>query len=492
MSSLAHASIHGVAWTLLRVLGQTGIGFGVGIYLARTLEVRDFGLMAIAMSLIGFSELLSGLGVEASLIQRPTLTPKHLSVAFLLSLAMALLLFLLFALLGIPLAHFFDQPELAKMLPVLGLGQCFATMGMVPRAILRRRFDYKKLSKIELAAYMLGYALTSIALTLAGFGVWGMVLGTVAWFFLSCIFLYRAANTRLRPAWSLPEVRDLLNFGVLITVKSAINYLSFTVSDFMIGKFFGPAQLGLYSRAQQVAQLPLQKIASVFSSVMFPIYASIQNEPRRLAEAYLKTVAVVSLLTMPPLAVMSVGSELLITGLYGEKWLPAAPVLSLLCLAAMLVCVLHLAGALVEANNQVWTEVKYQTVYFCMKVVGFCFAVRGELVHMALVMLLGALFLYLVMGRLAQKIIDSNWIEFFKVQAPGVVIALLLAGAAALFLPFLEQMAFRRPVALAILVAYSALLYGFVLWLMPDRWLFGAKQMIVAKFLRRRSAEVVE
>ena len=490
MSNLAHTSIHGVAWTLLRVLGQTGIGFGVGIYLARTLEVRDFGLMAIALSLIGFSELLSGLGVEASLIQRPTLTPQHLAVAFLLSLAMAILLFLLFALLGTPLAHFFDQPELARMLPVLGLGQFFATLCMVPRAILRRRFDYKRLSKLELTAYLLGYALNSVCLAMAGFGVWSLVLATVTWFFLSCILLYRAADTRLRPVWSSPEAHDLLNFGVLITVKSVINYVAFTASDFMIGKFLGPTNLGLDSRAQQVAQLPLQKIASVFSSVMFPIYASIQNDQRRLAEAYLKTVAAVSLLTMPPLAVMSVSSEVLIGGLYGEKWLPAAPVFSLLCLAGMLICIFHLAGALVEACNQVWSEIKYQTVYFFFMLSGYYVAVQGELIDVAWVVFVGAMFLYLTMGRLALQIIGANWGVFFKAQTPGAMIGLALGTAAALFLPFLAQLALPRPLALAVLFAYSALLYGGILWLIPDRWVFGAKQMIVARLLKRRSREV--
>ena len=72
---------------MLRVLGQTGIGFGVGIFLARTLEVKDFGLMAIAMILIGLAEMISSLGVEASLIQRLSLTIWGLFTVLLLVLA---------------------------------------------------------------------------------------------------------------------------------------------------------------------------------------------------------------------------------------------------------------------------------------------------------------------------------------------------------------------------------------------------------------------
>lgn len=485
---LARTSIHGVAWTLLRVLGQTGIGFGVGIYLARTLEIQDFGLMAIAMSLIGLSELISGLGVEASLIQRQVLSSRHLSVAFSMSLIMAAVLFIFFALLGWPLAKFFNQPELAWMLPVLGLGQCFATAGMVPRAILRRRFDYKLLSKIEISAYFLGYALTSVILATLGFGVWSMVLATVLWFFLSCVLLFRAAKAGLRLAWFATEARELLNFGVLITAKSVINYLAVSSSDFMIGKFLGAMGLGLYSRAHQLAYLPLQKIASVFSSVMFPIYASVQNDHRRLTEAYLKTVAAVSLLTIPPLAVTAMASELVVGGLYGSKWLPAAPIFSVLCLAGMLVCILHLAGALVEATDNVLSEIKCQAMYFVILLVGFSIAVQYSLLAVAWVVVTGALFLYLAMGHLALRILKARWADFFLAQLLGVVIALVMAAVTALILPWLAGWGGARSAQLAILIAFSVVFYLAALWLVPDRWVFGAKQLIVAKILKRRAA----
>lgn len=475
---------------MLRVLGQTGIGFGVGIYLARTLEIEDFGLMAIAMGLIGLSELISGLGVEASLIQRQTLTSRHLSVAFSMSLIMAAVLFLLFSLLGLPLAHFFDQPELARMLPVLGMGQCFATAGMVPRAMLRRRFEYKLLSKIEISAYLLGYALISVLLAASGFGVWSLVVATVSWFFLSCSLLFWAAKADLRPAWFSVEARELLNFGVLITAKSAINYLAVASSSFIIGKFLGATGLGLYARAQQVADMPLQKVASVFSSVMFPIYASIQSDRHLLEQAYLKTVAAVALLTMPPLAVAAVASDLVIGGLYGEKWSLAAPLFSILCLAGMLICIFHLAGALVEATDHVWAEIKCQVAYFSIVVVGFVLAAQRDLFAVAWVFVLGAVFLYGAMGHLALKILGASWGDYLRAQMPGVAVAALMAAVTGLVLPSLEVSGWGLPLRLGILVAGSAIFYLAALWFMPDRWLHGAKQLIINRVMKRQGGAV--
>lgn len=488
-TNLAKASISGIGWTMLRVLGQTGIGFGVGIFLARTLEIKDFGLMAIAMTLIGLAELISSLGVEASLIQRQQLTRKHLEVAFSLSLIMATLLLLMFWVSGPVMANFFDQPALALMLPVLGVGQWFATVAMVPRAALRRRFDFKLLSKIELGAYLVGYASFSVGFVLLGFGVWSLVIATCVWFFLASMLMFKAANLSLRPSWGKQEIRDLLSFGLLMTSKSVINYAAVTSTNFIIGRFIGAHGLGLYSRAEQVAMLPLQKIASVFSSVMFPVYASVQNDKARLGGAYLKTVAAVCLLTAPPMAVAAVFSELIIVGLYGEKWAPAADVFSILCLSSIFICIFHLAGALVEATNHVWDEIKRQIIFFLIIVIGFYFAAQRGIVEVALVFLLGAWFLYFAMGQLSLRIIKRSWLDYLKAQAPGFLIAIAMGSLGWV----LEEYLHRLPISghalkLMIVVSLSALLYSLLLYLMPDRWVFGAKQMILDKLLKKRTA----
>ena len=469
---------------MLRVLGQTGIGFGVGIFLARTLEVKDFGLMAIAMSLIGLAELISSLGVEASLIQRQQLTRKHLEVGFSLSLIMATVLLLMFWLAGPAMASFFDQPALALMLPVLGVGQWFATIAMVPRAALRRRFDFKLLSKIELGAYLVGYASFSVVLALLDFGVWSLVIATCLWFFLASMLMFRATNLALRPAWGMQEIRELLSFGLLMTSKSAINYTGVTSTNFVVGKLISAHDLGFFTRAEHVAMLPLLKIASAFSSVMFPIYASVQNDRERLTRAYLRTSAAVCLLTAPPLVVTAIFSEVIIVGLYGEKWMPAAEILSVLCISSILICLFHLAGALVEATNQVWAEIKRQFIYVLLKISCLYFAAHYGLIEVSFAVVIGSLFLFCSMGQLSLRIIGQGWIPYLQALAPGLGISAIMAGIALMGSPWLNQLDQSSALTkLAILAVTSGLIYALLVHFTPDRWVFGAKSTIQEKIL---------
>ena len=487
MQSLASTSVRGIAWTMLRTLGQAGVGFFVGIYLARTLAVDDFGLMAIAMSFIGLSELVSGLGVEASLIQRQVLNERHFTAAFTVSLLMGGAFFAAFAMLAYPLARFFDQPGLVAILPVLGLGQWCATLGMTPRAMLRRDFAFKALARVELTAYLFGYAGLSVLLATAGYGVWSLVWGAFASSLIGTLLAVHRAAWLPRLSWQPAEMRELLHFGVQVTVKTVINYGGIASANFIIGKLLGAGSLGLYARADQLANIPLNKVAGTFSSVMFPIYANLQHDRPQVAKAYLGTVAAVSLLVVPPLAVCASAPEIVIVGLYGEKWAAAAPIFAALCLASMLSCVLFLAGALVEAMNEVMAEIRIQVVCLVIMLAGFWVACRYDVQTAAWVPVIASLYLYLAMSWLALRTLGTSWRAYLLAQAPAVGIASVLALLTWLLVPH-YQAGLSGTWRLIWLIFVAAVLYIGALGLLPDRWLYGARGNLLARLRQRKAA----
>lgn len=490
MSEIGKTSAHGIFWTMLRVLGQTGISFGVGVLLARLLDVADFGLMAIAYIFIGLAELLASLGVEGALIQRKTLDSRHISVALTLSVGMALSLLLLFWLASILAANFFAQPTLEPMLQVLGLGQCCASLAMVPRAMLRREFRFKLLSQIELSTYIVGYVMIAVPLALLGYGVWSLVIGTCGWLLLSALSMFVAARHHLprQLLWSVVEARDLLHFGLQLTGKYVLNYVANQSSSLIIGRLLDAYALGLFSRATQIAQLPMQKIAYAFSSVMFPIYASIQHSTAELKQAYLRTVAAVSVLTIPPLVIAGWQAEVVVEGLFGEKWLPAAPVFSALCVAAIFNCILHLSGALVEASNQISAEIKRQISYFVLIILGFALASRYGIEAIAWVAALAAAYLYLIMSQLVLKLIKCSWGEYLRVQAPAAGISTILLLIVIPAFATIQGSLPNAPLRLTALIAIAASGYITLFLLTPDRWMFGAKAKLFEKLRKRRNS----
>jgi PST family polysaccharide transporter len=469
-----------VAWTLLRVLGQGGAGTVVTIVLARLLPVADFGVMAMAWVFIGLAELFATHGIEGAVIQRRELTQRHIDVAVTLSMCVATVVALAYGLGANLVAQWFQEPRLAPVVRALALGQWFAVMAMVPRGLLRRQLAFKRLSQIELGSYLVGYAVVGIALALADMGIWSLVVGTCVWFGLSCVLLFASAGLRVRPALHKREARELMGFGLNMTVSGLLDYISVNAGNVIVGRFLGAVPLGLYSRAQQTAALPLQRIAVTLSSVMFPIYASIQNERARLEQAYLRTVAATALLTLPLLAGAAVAADWVIVGLYGEPWRGAAPVFALLCGAGMLTNIFHLAGALVLATNHILCEMWRQAVTVGIMIIGGVAAVKQGILMMAGVYGLGSCWLYVSMGALGLRIVGSTWRRYLGAQAGGVALAVVVGAAEFGGLCLLEDLApLPAWMGLAYLIALGAVVYLLGILAIPDRYLFGAKRLIL-------------
>jgi PST family polysaccharide transporter len=489
-------TLTGVAWNFFKVLGQTLLGVGVNVILARLLPPSDFGTLALAMVFISFAELVSSIGLGPSIVQRKGLTERHLQVATTLSLIMGIALVGLFMVCADSVALFFNEPKLALAIRVLAVSMFFSSIAAPSRGVLIRHMDFRRLAVVDIGAYALGFAAVSITLALSGFGFLSLVIGSVAANVISAVAVLFLKPPRLPLSLAGRESRDLLGFGGGYSLNSTINHLAANVDYLVVGKFLSMGSLGLYTRSYQLVTMPLTKIAATMSSALFPSYAEIQENRELLARAYFRAVNATALATFPILIVCAVASDAIIVGLYGTAWSGAADVFRILCLAGMLKAVFHLAGAVVQATGNIYAEVKCQLVYLSVLTVGCLVAVEGGIEAVGWAVVVGSTWLYLSMARLALNIVHSTWSEFFGAQRAGVVVGLVVAAVQFLVLD-LERAWFSLapPVVLCILLVTSGVTLAAVLLFCPrsivgdmPSWLANHYGARLPSFLRRLMA----
>lgn len=463
-------TLRGFNWNFLLVFAQTLLGFGVVIVLARLLPPADFGLLAIAMVFIGFAELVAALGMGPAIIQFKQLQESHLQVATTLSVLMGTALLVLFWLTADVIAGFFGDQRIADVLRALSIGLWFSALAAVSRGLLMRRLDFKSLFRVDITAYVFGYAGVGIVLAVLGYGVWSLVMGTVTSLLLSALALLYLSPPRLRPSLARKEVADLIGFGSGFSLNSTINYLAGSMDSVVIGKYLNPSLLGLYNRAYHLIIMPLTKIAATLTPVMFPSFAEIQEDRTRLRRAYLRVVNATALLTFPILAGLAVSAEYVMVGLYGENWRPASGALRVLSLAGMLKVMFHLAGPVAQTTGYIFAEVRRQSIYFLIVIIGCLALVPYGIEAVAGAVVLGSLWLYLSMAQLTSRIVGCTWAEFFRAQIPGIMISavvvlaqLLVIGVAQWWEPL------APPLMLAVLVAVSALAFALGFFHLPER-----------------------
>jgi PST family polysaccharide transporter len=109
-----------------------------------------------------------------------------------------------------------------------------------------------------------------------------------------------------------------------------VNYWSRSADNLLVGKFLGVTALGYYGRAYSLMMLPVAQMSATLSAVLFPTLTTVQEDPRRFGQAWLLSTKAAWLAGAPLGMGISVTAPALVETLYGERWLPMAPVLALL------------------------------------------------------------------------------------------------------------------------------------------------------------------
>ena len=104
--------IEATGWTLICRLWTQGISWVVTLVLARLLNPEDYGIFAMAMSVIVCFELFQELGLGTAIVQRQNLSNKQVSAIFWVVTGIGVILFGLLFFLAPAAANFFHEPVL--------------------------------------------------------------------------------------------------------------------------------------------------------------------------------------------------------------------------------------------------------------------------------------------------------------------------------------------------------------------------------------------
>jgi O-antigen/teichoic acid export membrane protein len=202
-------------------------------------------------------------------------------------------------------------------------------------ALLRRAIRQKTISQIHLLAFAWGSGIAILAAWL-GLGWWALVLQQL----LAYIAVFSAAwwcsAYRPGPPGSLRAVLPLIKFGGCSSLSNVFNYLQANVSTIAVGYFAGVTELGYFSRALLLRNLPTQYGTSSFNDVMIPSLVALRNDPERMGGAYRKSLAAIAFVSCPLAAWLGVAAPEIIPLLYGPGWANAAPLLSWLAVAGVM------------------------------------------------------------------------------------------------------------------------------------------------------------
>ena len=423
-------ALSGVAWSYIAVsivaLGQ--IVFTV--IMSRLVSPEAFGLIAMSGLARGIGTLLSGMGVGAALIQKPSLSEEDKRAGFTLSVLSGIFFFGLFWALAPALGRLFTEVRAVSV--IRGASLAFVALGLntTEESLMRREMRFRELSQIHIVGFLIGYFVIGIGSALAGAGVWALVLPPIAHTLISALLTYLRIRNPLRPTRDLSSYRALLSFGSRLSVIQLGEFFGSQIDTIVVARNAGTALLGMYNRAFYLAVLPLQMIMYAMNQILFASFSRIQSELQRLKVAYMTSTEVANALFLPASAALAAAGGELIVVLLGERYREVAVLVPFFAAYAALNRMSLLCGLLCEAVGELNKRLALQAVYVAGLVSAMIAVAGGPLWVYAAVLAGGEAGRLLAFNVLIiRKIIPVSLSELVKMYVPGLIAAALVLVA---------------------------------------------------------------
>ena len=303
------------------------------LLLAHMLFPEAFGLMALVNIVVVGLTMLSDVGLVPGIVQsRRGDDPIFLDTAWSIQIGRGFVLWIAAWLLARPLADFYAQPELARLLPVAALGIVFAGFNSMALASFRRHLKLGRLTVLEIAPQLAGIVVM-VGWAYYQRSVWALVAGSLTGACLRTLVSHAMSDRRDHLCWNPEAARELLHFGKWIFLSTLVAFLSTQLDRLIFAKMIPLGQLGVYGIAAMFATIPIEILSRLGSSVVFPAFSR-KLEGSDLGSSYRRArlpLLAVSGLTVAPLAAAGIP---LIETLYDLRYAEAGWILQVLAAGA--------------------------------------------------------------------------------------------------------------------------------------------------------------
>ncbi len=327
-------SLRGGAWAAAGAAGASLAGLVSFLVLSRILGPEAYGLLAMIEVTLAFSQRLMTSGLSEPLIQMPEIRDEHADTLFWSLQLTALLLIAATLALSSFAGGFFHQSALPPLLRAASLALYFQATGLVPAALLARRFGFRDTATASVASeFAAGF--TGITAALSGAGPWALVLQRITASAVQAGVLL--VQARYRPQWrfSRAALADVWQFSASRGLDGMLGFLDQQVPRIVLGRVAGAVELGYFIFARRIAENTVQLFNAPIRVAAISTFAAIQTDLDRVRRTYAEGTALTASAILPASAGIALVAPYLVLLLAGPDWQPSVVLLQLLVIASI-------------------------------------------------------------------------------------------------------------------------------------------------------------
>lgn len=351
--SLRLQAISGVRWTTASSIGRAGLQFAQVIILTRILSPSDFGLVALAISIVAFLQIFADAGISNAIIHHQEISTEQISSLYWFNVTSSATLAVLLALISPLLSAWFGQPDLMPLLLLAAATLAVTSLAQQLKIQAQKRLDFQSLAKVELISAMFGFC-SAVVLAWHGAGAQSLMVGTFCTALTGTLLAWLMLSNGWRPQFRLrlEEIRQFIRFGLYMIGNNLANTFNSQIDIFLGSKLLGSASVGLYSMPKELNLRIAGLINPIITQVAFPIMAKAQEDEAQLRRIYLQIMRMTASVNFPIYVFMGVFATDIVALVFGPRWQDAVPLLRILSVWALIRSTINPVGSLLMARGR--------------------------------------------------------------------------------------------------------------------------------------------
>ncbi len=331
---LEQRAVTGVVWTSVDRWANRIVNFVVFAALARLLSPSEFGLVTAMMVVIEFADLYVAQGLGLAIVQRQDLLARHINAAFWTQVtsaaALAAALAAMAPYIGPRLGTEASPAVLIALVPML----LASSLSRVPVALLTRDMHFRQLAMRNLLQTIAG-GTAGVSAAANGMGAWSIVIMHLVRATVGVVVLWSAIRWRPSISWSSRGFTELFQYSWKITIDQTVLFAANRLDEITVAASLGPDAMGNYSLAKRFVLLIADSTLGILNSMALPIMARLQSDPARFRTAVLTMNRLGATFVFPVLFGLAALAHTIFPAVFGDAWPEAAPIASLLAVAAI-------------------------------------------------------------------------------------------------------------------------------------------------------------
>ena len=426
MADITKKSVIGnFIWRFAERCGAQLVTFIVSIVLARILDPKDYGTIALVTVFTTILQVFVDSGLGTALIQKKNADDLDFSSVFYFNFIVCIILYVGMFIAAPYIALFYKDTTLTPVIRVISLTIVISGVKGIQQAYVSKNMLFKRFFFSTIGGTIFS-AVLGIAMAYMGYGVWALVAQQLSNTAIDTLILWLTVKWRPKKMFSYERLKGLFSFGWKLLISSLLDTAYNNLRNLIIGKLYSSSDLAFYNQGEKFPKVIVMNINASIDSVLLPTMSIEQDNPERIKQMTRRAIKTSTYVMAPLMMGLAFCAEPIVRLVLTDKWIFCIPFLRIFCITYMFWPV-HTAN--LNAINAMGRSDWFLRLEIIKKIVGLAILLSTMwfgVMAMAYSLLLSSVLSQIINSWPNRKLLKYGYLEQVRDFAPGILLAVLM------------------------------------------------------------------